>query len=472
MPGRKFRPLKFSELLAAIGVIVLFAVCGVVYYCTEILSPGGWVDNVERCYDNVYINGQPVEGMSEPEIRAKFMDTETSPATKDIIVTIDESKWTIPVKEIDARYDIENAGRQASHLGHSGPVMERLATVFSLRLNARNFTFNLLYDEQALQAQVDRIVGSINSSAQEARLEFTPKSAEKFVITNEVYGKTVDKAALLAALYQRLKEGSFEPIALSSQKQNPSITSEMLASQSQLIASYTTELTGDVQRNQNIVLAAEAVNGIVLKPGEMFSFNKATGERTSQGGYVEAPTIANNQLVDAPGGGVCQVSTTIYNAAILAGVDIIERHHHSWPVFYAPAGQDSTVDYGRKDLRFQNSLEKTIYLIVSVDLAKKTIVVDIYSKPAEGSVQIDVQYLESIKPDRAVEIKNIKKLIGYRELITKARDGCRVKVYRVFLKDGVESRRELISEDYYTPMQAVVEVGSKIPPGGDPNGNK
>lgn len=124
------------------------------------------------------------------------------------------------------------------------------------------------------------------------------------------------------------------------------------------VSQYSTRFNSSmINRTHNISLAAKALDGIVLAPGARFSFNGSVGDRTIEAGYLEAPVISGDAFISGIGGGVCQVSTTLYNAALLAHLEILERHPHSLPVSYVPAGKDATVSYPTLDLKFRNSLK-------------------------------------------------------------------------------------------------------------------
>ncbi len=127
------------------------------------------------------------------------------------------------------------------------------------------------------------------------------------------------------------------------------------------LASYTTNFdSGNVNRSTNVRLAAKSIDGTVIKPGKTFSFNKVVGERTAEAGYKQAIVFEGGQPVPGLGGGVCQVSSTLFNAALLSNMKISERHYHSATVSYVPLGRDATVAYGSKDFKFTNNLDTPI----------------------------------------------------------------------------------------------------------------
>lgn len=138
--------------------------------------------------------------------------------------------------------------------------------------------------------------------------------------------------------------------------------------QDSVIGSFETQiLDKDEERVNNINISAQALDGIILEPGETFSFNDTVGRRTKEKGYEEARILVGCEKGYAVGGGICQVSSTLYNAAVNSGLEIIERHSHSADVHYVPLGQDAAISYGTLDLKFKNSLSHNIKLAISTD---------------------------------------------------------------------------------------------------------
>ena len=143
-----------------------------------------------------------------------------------------------------------------------------------------------------------------------------------------------------------------------------------------LIASYTTAYDPSESRAINIALSASKINGVVVKPGESFSFSNTVGPRTAANGFVIAPTFVNRQVVNGMGGGICQVSSTVYAAMITGGIPATERHAHSLPVSYIPQGMDATIVAGAKDLRFKNIYDYSI--LISATTGDGTVTISFY----------------------------------------------------------------------------------------------
>jgi vancomycin resistance protein YoaR len=163
-----------------------------------------------------------------------------------------------------------------------------------------------------------------------------------------------------------------------------------------LVSSYETIYGGDPNRRHNVQLVAHLVDNHLIAPGEEFSFNKTTGERTAAKGFLEAPVIVNGELQTGLGGGVCQVSTTVFNAAFDAGLSIIERTNHALYISHYPLGRDATVDYPNVDLKFLNDTEH--WLLLRTFVGESSLVVSLYGTPVHRKVEVETAPLRVVAP--------------------------------------------------------------------------
>jgi len=205
--------------------------------------------------------------------------------------------------------------------------------------------------ERLLPGELRGVVEEIALRYQKLPVEPRVDKESGIIITEEA-GVSIDVEKTLAQI-QAAAPG--QEIKLEKIINNPRYKGEDLMNAAKDIAHYTTWFRGSSERYQNISTALKSVNNTVIWPGEVFSFNETTGPRTPERGYLPAPIILNGGYDVGYGGGVCQVSSTIYNAALAAGLPIIERHGHTKPVHYVPDGKDATVDYGYLDLKYKNS---------------------------------------------------------------------------------------------------------------------
>ncbi len=223
-----------------------------------------------------------------------------------------------------------------------------------------------------------------------------------------------------------------------------------------LMAAYKTVLRDPLPGEEyNVHLAASMLAGIVIKPGEVFSQNGRVGPYTTERGFKKGPTYAGGQLITTIGGGVCKIASTLYNVAILSNLQIVERHNHGMPVPYVPYGQDATVAYGSKDIKFKNNTDSPILMWAQgID---NTLYMAFYGKQAPDKVEWHHEILNTQKaPD--VKTRNPELPIGTSKMVLEGMDGATVKSWITITKsDGTSAVKELgISS--YKPMPNVIEV--------------
>lgn len=228
-----------------------------------------------------------------------------------------------------------------------------------------------------------------------------------------------------------------------------------------LLGSFSTRYNEkNKDRTNNLNLASKKIDGTVLSPGEEFSYNKIVGERTISAGYKESKIYSNGQVVDGLGGGICQISSTLYNAVVFANLEVTERHNHQFITSYVDIGRDATVAYGSKDLKFVNnrSYPVKINMTVSSGIAK----VEIYGIKEENeyNVSFDVETVSTTEYD--TKYQNDSSLaIGEEKIKQSGANGYVTKTYKVMKKNGIEVSRELISQDTYSVLNKIVFKGTK-----------
>jgi vancomycin resistance protein YoaR len=234
-------------------------------------------------------------------------------------------------------------------------------------------------------------------------------------------GYAVDEEKLLTML----AKGGGGYIELPMKELLPKVREEDLEGM-ELLSEFSTSIAGSsAGRRENIKKAVSAIDGTLISPGESFSFNEKVGPRVSERGYKIAPVMVRGELVPGVGGGVCQVSTTLYNAVLLAGLKVVRREHHARPVKYVSPGRDATVVYGYIDLIFKNDKDAPIYIQGEVKGGR--IIFRIFGRRDFESIKI------------------------YSDVVRKGDGTIIAKTYRV-IDFGSEKRSELISTDIYRPL--------------------
>ena len=234
---------------------------------------------------------------------------------------------------------------------------------------------------------------------------------------------------------------------------HPSVTVESLGNDAfaNRLATYTTNYdASNVNRNNNLVLASEKLNGTIVKPGEEFSYNKTIGERTIASGFKEAKAYAGGKVVLDVGGGICQLSSTLYNAALLTNLDITERHNHYFLTSYVPAGRDATVSWGSVDFKFKNNRKYPIKIVSKVEDGVATVSIYGIKQEDDNTVLIDSK-VTSVIPKK---VEYVKKSSGVSE--RSGEDGATSETYKTLLKNGVIVSKTLISTDTYNALSQII----------------
>ncbi|HZJ57699.1 MAG TPA: VanW family protein [Clostridia bacterium] len=236
------------------------------------------------------------------------------------------------------------------------------------------------------------------------------------------------------------------------------------------IIAFGTDLSkSSADRTNNVITAALAFNGLMVSPGETVSFNEVTGKRTSDKGYGYAPMISNRRFVDVLGGGVSQTSTTLYNTAIRAGLDIIERTRHSLPSSYIDMGLDTTVNLPPPeptiDLKFRNNRGSPIY--IRAYFADKRVYFEIYGEPLPRGQRYEFysEVYETIPapaPDIIVDYEaRYTEFEGEEYIHTESRNGYKVRVFKQTFQDDELVGEELFDTHYYRPVKGKTYIGKK-----------
>lgn len=214
----------------------------------------------------------------------------------------------------------------------------------------------------------------------------------------------------------------------------------------------------NTNRSQNLSIATNKINGTVLMPGETFSFNQVVGKRTIDAGYKDAKIYENGKVVDGLAGGICQVSSTLYNAVLLANLEIVERTNHSFTTSYVKAGRDATVVYGVKDFQFKNNRNYPIKIEGSVGSGILTFKIHGIKEETEYEVKI-VPNTTSTIPYTTQTITDTSLQPGETVVEQSGHAGCKVTTYKQLWLNGTMVSNELLSNDTYNAMQTIIRVG-------------
>lgn len=276
-------------------------------------------------------------------------------------INYNNESWTIKPEDIELSFHIEERVDEALNYTRSKSIWNNIKRKGKLNINKPyNIKIKATYNEVKLSKQLEKIYEKVNVEAVDATFYVEPSGEIKRSESKE--GRDVDISKLKDDIYNMINKKKIKDINLPVLTLYPKTSTKQVKSINSILGQFSTSFNDSTSRGNNIHVAGESTSDVLLMPGETFSYNKKTGARNWVNGYQSAPIIVGGKVVNGEGGGVCQVSTTIYNAALLSGLTIDEVHNHSLPSRYAPRGRDATVSYGYTDLKFTNPYTHPVYI--------------------------------------------------------------------------------------------------------------
>lgn len=433
-------------------------------------------------YEGVSVDGLRLNGYSQEEALT-LLSQHNSSRIESMALTFrfGEQEWTISPTQLGITPDISEQIELAWACGREGNIFERQAQISALKHTPYEGKTTLAYSSAALMEQLQAIKKSIDLPAKNASVDFDTSRQEMFYIVPEEEGREVSLEALHLQAAQMLGGGKGGVISITPEPVAPTIYENDLRLSTNIIKRVTTDLgSSTAERVHNIKLALSKFDGMIIMPGEEVSFNQTTGPRSLEAGYKNAGVILDDEIVDGPGGGVCQASTTMYQALVRSGIQVTNRSKHSLPVSYVEKGTDAAVAYDYKDLAFKNNTDGPIYLHCTV--SGSTVGVTVYGRSLEDGMSIKIvsDVLETVAaPEPEILPDTTGQYVKYTDEVhekKKSRDGYRVKTYAVWEKDGKEVKREQLTSDYYKEVKGVQYVGVTVRPqespvSANPNGS-
>ncbi len=312
------------------------------------------------------------------------------------------------------------------------------------------------FDEPVAREFLSRMAATINRDAADAVLTLGDNG--EFIRSEAQAGQRLDVERAVAMLREWAQSGrtADDPPPLPVATTPPGRTLDAYAGVEAEIARFHTEIGGSRDRVSNVTVAAQALNGQVIKPGEEFSFNAVVGPRTADRGFKEAPIIYAGKLVPGIGGGVCQASSTLFNAAAAGGMTILERHNHSHPVPYVLPGRDAAVSSSALNLRFRNDLGVPVAILTRVENLTLHIVI---AGPAGRTAARLVTTTPRVKPAPVKEIPDPKLPAGKRVVVDEGQPSIFVITSRVW-REGEIERTEELTRSYYPAKPRIIRVGT------------
>ena len=287
-------------------------------------------------------------------------------------------------------------------------------------------------------------------------------ATDKFLFADGAPGKAVNQEKLIKDLVEAATSGNYDAVIQAEVNESqPELSAANAKEQYKTLSTFTTETTANEKRNTNVKLAARAINGTIVQPGEEFSFNKVVGQRTAEKGYQEAAAYSGGEVVQEPGGGVCQVSSTLYNAVVFAGLKTTERHAHTYEPSYVTPGEDAMVSYdgyAGPDLRFVNNSKTAVG--IKAAYSNQTLTVSIYGNPIlEDGVTVSMhsEKIKELDPPTPTYVEDPTLEPGVEVVAKAATPGSRWQTKLITKKNGQVVSDVLLHNSTYTGKAATIK---------------
>ena len=404
-------------ILSVVGVFLLITVFVMAFNITYIYN-----GKIAR---NIYIEGIDVAGKRPDDVKEMLNEKYK---VDNIKFEYDGKEYVIAPETVGLKYNIDQIVDEAYGYTRDGSYYKDLYNYFSLKNKSLKKNIDVVYDEAKMKAEIEKIAKKLDKEPKNA----TIKIDGSVKTTKSTDGIKLNISKTLSNLTDSIDNKKKETIPLVMEKNEATVKTSDVEAVNTKLAEYTTSFEkSNSQRSHNVEKSAKVTSDILLMPGQVFSYNSYTGKTNSKNGYQEAPVIINGKLEQSAGGGVCQTSSTIFNTALLSGMDIVSVTNHSSSLTYVPLGRDATVNDEGLDFKFKNTFDHPVYIKNTVQ--NKQLTCTIYGSSGDKK-NININVENKAKADE--------------------KDATEFKTYRIYRdSNGKEIKKEYISGGVYRKMK-------------------
>ena len=412
--------------------------------------------------NGIYFDDINMSGKTYDEAVKLIRDKVKSMSTANITLnSIGGNSVSATAQDLGLTWDDTNLVADALYVGRSGNIVERYKERKDLEHDKKVYPINVEFDRETVEAIVNEQGELYNVEATDATLS---KADGDFVVTPGTKGEKIDANASVSRIMSALDNftGSDLTIDMVVVEDIPKATAEDLEKIHDVIGRYKTSFkTSNADRSGNVRNGTRLVNGTVLLPGESFSMYQTVSPFTEENGYYLAGSYLNGMVVESLGGGICQVSSTLYNAVLRAELQVDERHNHSMIVSYVDLSSDAAISGTSKDFKFTNNTENPIY-IEGITTEDKQVVFTIYgveTRPSNRVVSYESEKISETVPEGDKIIADPSLPLG--SITTQsAHTGYVGKLWKVVTVDGKETERVEVNKSTYLPTPRTATVGT------------
>lgn len=448
---------KMLKAVFAVGCVAVVAIAVLV----TMFARNNFGNDKLIC-SGIQIGSIDVGGLTKEEAVSRVRDYVSRMEEKQITIHVGDEQVSASAKEMGLAYPEEDFAQQALAVGKSGNFWKRFQEVRKAESGKIKYELTPTLDEGSLREFVEERCSVYDIKAKDSKLKVKngKLKATKSRVGQEVQvDETVD---LLKEVILAEDEAHGDVTAVVEQTE-PKYTQEEVSQCTDLLGKYsTTYSTYQAARSSNLATAAGRINGTILYPGETFSTVKVIKDRTEANGYKSAPEYSSGKVIDGIGGGVCQVSTTLYNAIINAELEIVERSPHSMVVGYVDVSRDAAISGDYKDLKFKNNTEYPVYLMGGASGGILTFQVYGHeTRPDNREISFESEITDTIEPGAEVVTEDPSLPASYRTVTQSAHVGYRAKLWKIVKEDGVQTEKIQLNTSAYNPSPQYVTVGKQ-----------
>ncbi|RKJ02871.1 vanomycin resistance protein VanB [bacterium D16-54] len=414
--------------------------------------------------DGFFVGEVSLGGMTEEQARQAIAAEAGRLSGRRITLDIAGNPSSVTAEKLGVSWSNEDVVEKAMDQISSGNLVRQYMVRKDTEKNPVRIPLETRVDEGKVESFVKSQTEGLMAEPQNASIIRVDGA---FQITPGVSGKVVDVAATKMALDQALLNQAGDEVIAAAvvAERQPDIVEEDLASIGDVLGTFTTDFSSSgSSRSGNLSNGASKINGHVLMPGETLSGYECMHPFTTANGYYTAAAYEGGRVVDSIGGGVCQIATTLYNAALRAELEITQRQNHSMVVGYVKPSMDAAIAGTVKDIKITNNYSTPIYVEGYTENRKLTFT--IYGKetrPENRTVEYVSETLSSISPGAPAEQVDPSMAPGSRRQVQSAHRGVKSRLWKVVTVDGVETERTLLHTDTYNASKAIVLVGPPAP---------
>lgn len=435
--------------------IVLFTLLGIIITSAISLKIYTW-DN-HTIIKGVVISGIEVGDLTKDQARERINEDVKKWLTRSVKLDISGEVIELSLEKLEPLVDIELPLNEAYDIGRKGSIFNKTKS----KINASyGVHFDLVpnWDDKKLSETVTPYLAKYIKAPINASFRINEQNVME--IQSEQPGQSIEIEPLVTQIKKTTIFQDPGYIKVNFKEEKPLVIAADLETEkiNGLVASYISKFDASLlERSENIRIAAKALDGALIKPGEAISFNGIVGERISEKGYQEAYIIVNGEFVPGLGGGICQVSSTLYNAGLLANLGIEERINHELAITYVPLGQDATVAYPVLDLKLNNDTGG--YLLIRTKVIQNSLTIELYGKVKPGQEVIISNKIESVIPPDEQTIQDGSIVHGEQVVKQQGQPGYVASAYRTVKLDGIIIKTEDLGKSNYKPIPKIIAVG-------------